>query len=270
VDGCEECLAAGTLWLHLRICLECGHVACCDESPYRHANGHANATGHPIIRSLEPGELWSWCYSDRIAMLTPEVTGTTRLPPSPTLQRERGTDDRAYGGDGRATGGRTSRSWRARQAQGYALGMSSPPPQDSTEESTTPDLVELVRRSIEAAARRDFDAAMSVYSPRAIWDMSRLGLGNYEGSAAIRALFEDWMGAYEELEIEIEEILDIGRGVTIAVVHQGGCPVGSTGYVQLRFASVVEWNEGMIDRMTNYTDIDEARAAAARLAKSRR
>ena len=83
VDGCEECLAAGTLWLHLRICLECGHVACCDESPHRHANAHANAAGHPIIRSIEPGEQWSWCYIDRIAMLARSVTGATRIPPSP-------------------------------------------------------------------------------------------------------------------------------------------------------------------------------------------
>jgi ketosteroid isomerase-like protein len=138
-----------------------------------------------------------------------------------------------------------------------------------SEESTTPDLVELNRRSIEAAARQDFDVAMSVYSPRAVWDMSRLGLGDYEGAAAIRGLFEDWMRAFEEFDIEIEEILDIGSGITIAVVHQGGRPAGSTGYVQLRFASVVEWTEGMIDRMTNYTDIDEARAAAERLAEGR-
>jgi hypothetical protein len=55
VGGCEECSAAGTRWLHLRICLECGHVGCCDESPHREANAHANASGHPIIRSLEPG-----------------------------------------------------------------------------------------------------------------------------------------------------------------------------------------------------------------------
>ena len=83
VDGCEDCLAAGQKWLHLRICLECGHVGCCDQSPHRHANAHANATGHPIIRSLEPDEEWAWCYIDRIGMLTPEVAGSTRIPPSP-------------------------------------------------------------------------------------------------------------------------------------------------------------------------------------------
>jgi uncharacterized UBP type Zn finger protein len=79
VAGCEDCLAAGTSWLHLRICLECGHVGCCDDSPQRHALAHANASGHPIIRSLEPGEEWSWCYIDRIGMLTPEVVGSTRI-----------------------------------------------------------------------------------------------------------------------------------------------------------------------------------------------
>jgi hypothetical protein len=85
VAGCEYCLAEGTLWLHLRICLEYGHAGCCDNSPEaeRHATRHANASGHPVIRSLQPDEEWSWCYIDRIAMLTPEVPGTMRIPPSP-------------------------------------------------------------------------------------------------------------------------------------------------------------------------------------------
>jgi Zn-finger in ubiquitin-hydrolases and other protein len=83
VAGCEDCLATGQPWLHLRICLGCGHVGCCDDSPHRHATDHAIASGHPIIRSLEPGEEWAWCYIDRVGMLTPEVTGWTRIPPSP-------------------------------------------------------------------------------------------------------------------------------------------------------------------------------------------
>lgn len=83
VDGCEDCLANGQLWLHLRICLACGHVGCCDDSPNRHATVHANEREHPLIRSLEPDEEWSWCYVDRIGMLTPEVKGSTRIPPSP-------------------------------------------------------------------------------------------------------------------------------------------------------------------------------------------
>ena len=83
VDGCEECLATGGAWVHLRICLECGHVGCCDSSPGRHATAHARGEGHPIVRSLEPGEDWSWCYVDEVAMLIPEVRGQTRIPRSP-------------------------------------------------------------------------------------------------------------------------------------------------------------------------------------------
>lgn len=85
VDGCVDCLATGGRWLHLRICLECGHVACCDDSPNRHATAHAHQTGHPIIRSIEPGEEWSWCYVDELALAIPTVKGTTRIPPSPLL-----------------------------------------------------------------------------------------------------------------------------------------------------------------------------------------
>ena len=83
VEGCEECLKMGAPWLHLRICLECGKVGCCDNSPNHHATAHANSSGHPLIRSLQPGEEWSWCYVDQIAMLLPQVQGETRIPPSP-------------------------------------------------------------------------------------------------------------------------------------------------------------------------------------------
>ena len=83
VEGCEDCLATGDKWLHLRICLECGHVGCCDSSPNRHATAHADATRHPIIRSLEPLEDWSWCFIDEVGLILPNVTGTTRIPSSP-------------------------------------------------------------------------------------------------------------------------------------------------------------------------------------------
>jgi uncharacterized UBP type Zn finger protein len=82
-DGCPDCLAMGSPWLHLRFCLECGKVGCCDSSPGRHATAHAHESGHPIIRSLEPGEDWSWCYVDQMAMVIPAVRGQTRIPPSP-------------------------------------------------------------------------------------------------------------------------------------------------------------------------------------------
>lgn len=60
--GCAECLAAGGVWVHLRLCLTCGHVGCCDNSPNKHATKHFHATKHPVIRSFEPGEDWGYCY----------------------------------------------------------------------------------------------------------------------------------------------------------------------------------------------------------------
>ncbi|WP_436492823.1 UBP-type zinc finger domain-containing protein [Actinokineospora sp. HUAS TT18] len=64
-DFCADCRAAGESgWVHLRLCLTCGHVACCDSSPRRHASAHYAADGHPIVRSYEPGETWRWCYAD--------------------------------------------------------------------------------------------------------------------------------------------------------------------------------------------------------------
>jgi uncharacterized UBP type Zn finger protein len=81
--GCEDCPASGGRWCHLRICLGCGHVGCCDDSPNRHASAHAQSSGHPLIRSIEPGEEWSWCYVDEVALRIPAVTGETRIPPSP-------------------------------------------------------------------------------------------------------------------------------------------------------------------------------------------
>ena len=66
--GCEDCLRIGSWWVHLRMCMTCGHVGCCDSSPNRHATAHANSTGHPIVRSLEPGEDWMWCYIDQVVL----------------------------------------------------------------------------------------------------------------------------------------------------------------------------------------------------------
>ena len=65
-DGCADCAAIGsTVWAHLRMCLACGHVACCDSSPHRHATNHHHDAGHPVMRSFEPGENWRWCYEDK-------------------------------------------------------------------------------------------------------------------------------------------------------------------------------------------------------------
>ena len=64
---CPDCVAIGGTWVHLRECMTCGHVACCDDSPNRHATKHHRASGHPIIRSKEPGEDWYWCFIDELA-----------------------------------------------------------------------------------------------------------------------------------------------------------------------------------------------------------
>jgi len=83
VDGCPQCLAEGDPWCHLRICLTCGEVGCCDSSPNKHATRHAEGSGHAIMRSIQPGEDWSWCFVDELAMRLPQVSGEPRIPPSP-------------------------------------------------------------------------------------------------------------------------------------------------------------------------------------------
>ena len=76
IAGCEDCLAMGGRWLHLRMCATCGHIGCCDSSPNRHATAHVHASDHPIIRSAEPGENWFWCYEDEVAFtVSPPAAG---------------------------------------------------------------------------------------------------------------------------------------------------------------------------------------------------
>jgi uncharacterized UBP type Zn finger protein len=65
-QGCEECLREGWRWVHLRLCLECGHVGCCDSSVGKHASAHFHETSHPVMRSFEPGEAWRWCFVDEV------------------------------------------------------------------------------------------------------------------------------------------------------------------------------------------------------------
>jgi uncharacterized UBP type Zn finger protein len=73
--GCEECLRIGSPWLHLRMCMTCGKIGCCDSSPNRHASGHAREEAHPIVRSAEPGEDWSWCFVDDVAFVVEPGSG---------------------------------------------------------------------------------------------------------------------------------------------------------------------------------------------------
>lgn len=64
--GCEECLKMGDTWMHLRLCVHCGHIGCCDDSKNQHASKHHAATGHAVIQSFEPGESWMWCYEHEL------------------------------------------------------------------------------------------------------------------------------------------------------------------------------------------------------------
>ena len=67
-DGCEDCLKIGGSGVHLRLCMTCGGVRCCDSSPHKHATAHFHASAHPIIRSYQPGEVWAWCYPDELTL----------------------------------------------------------------------------------------------------------------------------------------------------------------------------------------------------------
>ena len=136
------------------------------------------------------------------------------------------------------------------------------------EESTTSDLVELVRRQFEAANRRDLDRVTSGFAPDAVFEGRALG-DIFEGRAAIRSFLEEWFGAYEELEVGLEEVRDLGNGIVFAVVFQNGRLVGSAGHLRQREGWVFVWVRGLIARLA-ISDIDEARAAAERLAKERR
>jgi ketosteroid isomerase-like protein len=136
-----------------------------------------------------------------------------------------------------------------------------------SQESTTPDPVEYVRRQFEAGNRRDIDAVMSTFAVDAV--LEGRGLGDvFDGQAAIRAFVEGWFGMYEELEFKLEEVQNLGNGVVLAVVLQEARPVGIAGHVQQREGWVYVWVGGLIARLT-VVAIDEARAAAKRLAEER-
>jgi ketosteroid isomerase-like protein len=143
-----------------------------------------------------------------------------------------------------------------------------------SEESTTPDLEERVRRGREAVGRRDFDTALSLWMPDGVWALSPVGFGVVEGGPlkgheAIRKLLEDLTGAFEDFEFEEEEFHDLGSGVTFGVTVMRGRPHGAGSFLENRVGFVASWREGRIARATNYTDLDEARAAAERLAQER-
>jgi hypothetical protein len=108
-----------------------------------------------------------------------------------------------------------------------------------------------------------------LWSPDAVWDSSALGIGVAEGAAAIRSVNEEWFGNYEEYENQLVEVQDLGNGVVFVVNQLDARPTGSTGRVRERWTFTFVWSAGMITRVTLGKDIDEARAAAERLAQKR-
>ena len=135
------------------------------------------------------------------------------------------------------------------------------------EKSTTPDMLATTRRSNDAIIRRDFDAVIAIFWPDAALDTSPVGMGVFQGREAIRGFYEDWFGSYEDFGQVIGEARDLGSDVGLAVYLQRGRPAGSSRFVELRYAGVGIWRDGLIERLKLYTDIDEARAAAERLAQ---
>jgi ketosteroid isomerase-like protein len=137
------------------------------------------------------------------------------------------------------------------------------------DESTTPDLLELWQQANEAAMRRDFDAMMRLFAADAVW-AAPAGVGRFEGAGAIRSLHEDWLGAFGEFMTDVEEAHEYGSGVTFVVCLMNGGLPGSTGSVHERLCFTTVWVDGLATRVeVSNGDIDEARAAAERLAEER-
>jgi ketosteroid isomerase-like protein len=134
-----------------------------------------------------------------------------------------------------------------------------------SEESTTPDLVAVVTGLFEAADRGDWDALISHFAPGAVWE-SDDGILDVSGAPAVRALLEEWTGTFEDFKIRNETVVDLGNGIVYSAFHQEGRLAGSTAVVDEKGAMILEWVEGMIVRVIRRQDIDEARAAAERLA----
>jgi ketosteroid isomerase-like protein len=138
-----------------------------------------------------------------------------------------------------------------------------------SEEPTTPDPNGQLRRHIEAGNRGDFDAAFAIFSERAVWDRSPVGQEVFEGRGAIRNFVEDWNAVFEDYVLGVEDFHDLRSGVTFGLLSQRGRPHAGGGVVEEPYAAVVVWKDGLIVRVTVYPALDEARAAAERLAKER-
>jgi len=138
-----------------------------------------------------------------------------------------------------------------------------------SEDSATPDLVEVWRHANEVLNEGDLDAAIEFYAADAVLDTTRT-LGSVDrGREAIRGKYEEWFAAYEELKVGVEELVDIGNGVAFAVLHQKGRLLGATGYLEQREGVIGIFSDGLVTSLVFYRDIDEGRAVAERLAEKR-
>jgi ketosteroid isomerase-like protein len=138
------------------------------------------------------------------------------------------------------------------------------------EEGAAADVVELMSTMFEADGEQDLDGVMSYYGPDAVLDLGDLGFGTFEGRAAIRAFVADWWATWRGHDVEVQEILDLGRGVVYADVREVSHMLGSDRQVEQRRAWVSIWAQGKIVRVAIYLDADVARAAAERLARDSR
>ena len=142
-------------------------------------------------------------------------------------------------------------------------------PEGSRTPSASRELVDLIWRWVDAWNRGDVDGVMAVFAPDAVWDAVGVGYEHLRGHTPIRAFIEAWLSPYDEFNLEPEEVVDLGNGVAFLALDSTGRLVGSNGTVQLRFGFAGIYDADHILSVTGYTDLDEARTAAERLAKER-
>jgi len=138
------------------------------------------------------------------------------------------------------------------------------------EQPPSSDVIQVVRQAFDAGNRHDVDAIVGFHAPEAVWDLSDQGLGSYEGAAAIRGWIEDWFRTWADLRLDVLDVVDLRHGVVFSRVREEGHPVDAGGHVEQQRGWVILGNQGKITRAAIYLDIDEARAAAERLAEERR
>jgi len=135
------------------------------------------------------------------------------------------------------------------------------------ERERSPDAL-ITRRVFERVKRRDWDSVLSLVASDAVWDMTPVGLGTFQGHQQARQMWEEWSGAYEEWDMSVDQVEDLGNGVVLVVNQQQGRLVGSSGHVHARGAFLVRWIDGRIAHAKIFPDADEGHAAAQRVAQS--